>query len=514
MNEQYAPKRRGNKSFENVVRTDERYGHEGFWLGPRGRDYGNMLANPKPYQVANLYPDANASYWIAQVELPPGAALIIRGRFPYCRYIQFALYRPDPMGSFTATSEAIVDHHIIPDEGSSNPFEPGAHRLGENRDYTLRVVAEEVPEDPAQRQPNTLYAGHQGLLQMCYRCYLPDIGRDGSGDVGLPSYGVELPSDCELAKKLHKQILSAEEVQEYISRPMSDGIKAGMTIEAWRALTDAQDNDPEMSPATIPARNPPEFERYYNNAYSFVGVFKSREARKKLPQKIETGFGGDPVTLYMFSWISRGHGPVLVLRGKMPKFPDTFEGKDGHGAEVMGDWESRYWSVVICEAPPSGLSNDGLTDMQVPLDKDGNYTIVICRPEDRPENATEENGIAWMEWGTRGEGLNDPSNREDFGMLVFRYMYNNPNWKNSPNNITIPGTEADVMGPYYPRGEYTDKASFEAGRGGIVGHLKGKLNIGRRVNALRKSLRTSRGGTFSFHFGAKFTPEGEQGNQK
>jgi len=54
--------RLGNKSLETVLRTDELYGHDGLWLGPRGRDYGMMLPNPKPYQHANLYPDPNATY--------------------------------------------------------------------------------------------------------------------------------------------------------------------------------------------------------------------------------------------------------------------------------------------------------------------------------------------------------------------------------------------------------------------------------------------------------------------
>ena len=105
-----APKRPGNKSFENVVRTDERYGHDGLLLGPRGRDYGALLEHPKLYQIANLYPDQNSSYWLATIQLPPGGTLIFRGRYPYARYFQYALYRPDPLGSFTATSEAAVDH--------------------------------------------------------------------------------------------------------------------------------------------------------------------------------------------------------------------------------------------------------------------------------------------------------------------------------------------------------------------------------------------------------------------
>lgn len=100
--------------------------------------------------------------------------------------------------------------------------------------------------------------------------------------------------------------------------------------------------------------------------------------------------------------------------------------------------------------------------MQVPLDKDRNYTIVVSRKEDRPKNATLENGVAWLEWSPRGEGLNDPRNRKDFGMLMLRIMANNPAWKQSPNYVTQPGMEKAVMGQYLPRGEYTDTASFEA----------------------------------------------------
>jgi len=454
-------KRLGDRSFENTVRTDERYGQNGFWLGPRGRDYGALLEHPKPYQIANLYPDGNSSYWIAQFELPVGAKLTLHGRFPYCRYMSFALYRPDPLGSFTATSEAIVDHEIEPDPDSVNPFVPGNPRLGENRNYTVYIVGENSPEQKKERQSNTLYAGSQGLLQVCYRVYLPDVERDGSGDVGLPTYTADLPRTHQLSDLLKKHHLSAEEVKRHLNRPMSEGIKAGMSVKDWQALVNAPDNDPELKPESIPARNPPVIERYINNAYSFVGVFKSDAARAEIPHKIETGFGGDPVTLYLFSWISRSFGPVLVLRGKMPKFPDTFYGEGGKGLQFMTDWESRYWSLVICEAPPSGLSNDGLTDMQVPLDKNGNYTIVISREDDRPANATDENGVAWMEWSPRGEGIDDPSNRSDFGMLVFRFMYNNPNWEHNPQKIIEPGTEAEVMGPYYPRGEYMDKATFE-----------------------------------------------------
>jgi hypothetical protein len=47
-------------------------------------------------------------------------------------------------------------------------------------------------------------------------------------------------------------------------------------------------------------------------------------------------------------------------------------------------------------------------------------------------------------------------------MLMLRIMATNPSWKERPDNVTKPGMEEAVMGPYYPRGEYTDKATFEA----------------------------------------------------
>ena len=118
--------------------------------------------------------------------------------------------------------------------------------------------------------------------------------------------------------------------------------------------------------------------------------------------------------------------------------------------------------MVSGEAMPSGQIVDALTDMQVPLDKDRNYTIVYSRKEDRPANATAENGVAWLEWSPRGEGIAGPKNRADFGLLMLRFIANDPDWKESPVNVTKPGMEESVMGDYYPRGEYTDKASFEA----------------------------------------------------
>lgn len=42
-----------------------------------------------------------------------------------------------------------------------------------------------------------------------------------------------------------------------------------------------------------------------------------------------------------------------------------------------------------------------------------------------------------------------------------RFMAVNPRWAQAPQRVKTPGTEARVMGPYFPRSTYTSKASFE-----------------------------------------------------
>ncbi|MHC4180393.1 MAG: hypothetical protein ACYSWU_23060, partial [Planctomycetota bacterium] len=335
-------------------------------------------------------------------------------------------------------------------------FVPGTDRSVENRDYTLRISTADAPADPADREPNTLYAGAGAQIQVVYRVYQPDQGYLGDSGVGLPSYTAILGDGTEL---------SAEDVREQFNRPLLKGVPPGMPVKQWRALCNSPDNDPELKPETTPARNPPLLERYFNNKYNLVGIFKPPEVRAKMPAAVETGFGGDPETLFMIGFISRGFGPVLVIRGKMPFYPDNWYGEDGNGLQVMTDWECRYMSLILSEAPPSGMGTDGMSDFQIPLDADRNYTIVISREEDRPANATDENGVAWVDWGHRGEGIDDELNRDGFGLLLFRFMHTNPEWKHDPQKILEPGMEEEVMGPYFPRMSYTTKEAFEAGEG-------------------------------------------------
>ena len=454
-------RRFGDKSLENFIRTDTRYGHDGLFLGPRGWGYWHYLEYPRPIQNPNLWPDMQSTYFIGRLELPTGATLTLHYTYPRARYFQFALYKGEH-GTFVSIGEDLSGPHIEADPGSTNPFRVGANRLAERRNFTLRILADDAPVDPKQRVPNGLYVGQDGgELMFVNRTYLSDQGSDGAGwgPADSPTAGRGLPTYTGTLADGTK--LSAAAVVKHFGRPMP-APRPPVTAEQWEMLLHAKDNDPTLGPETAPARQEPKWEKYWNVRYSILGSFKTPEARAKIPYASAIDGGGDPETEYMFVQLSRQFGPVYVMRGKMPTFPDTYAGAGGKGLEVMPAAQTQYWSLVSCEAMPSGQIVDALTDMQVPLDKDSNYTIVYSRKEDRPANATAENGVAWIEWSPRGEGIDGPKNRADFGMLMLRFIANSPNWKQSPNHVTKPGMEEAVMGPYYPRGYYTTRTAFEA----------------------------------------------------
>jgi hypothetical protein len=452
----------GYKSLENFIRTDERYGHDGLFQGPRGWGYWNLLEYPRPIQNPNLWPDMQSTYFIGRLAMPAGATLTLNYSYPHARYFQFALYKAEH-GTFVSIGESLAGQDIEPDADSINPFKVGANRLAPNRNFTLRIRAADAPADPKSREQNTLYAGKDGgELMFVNRIYLPDQDSDGAGwgPASSPSAGRGLPTYTgTLADGTQ---LSAAEVIKQIGRPMEGATKQPITAEQWEVLLHAKDNDPTLEPATAPARKEPRWEKYWNLKYSILGAFKTPEERAKIPYATAMDGGGDPETQYMLIHLSRRFGPVYVMRGKMPTFPNTYAGGTGKGLEIMPEAQTQYFSLVSGEAAPSGQIVDGLSDMQIPLDADGNYTIVYSRKDDRPKNATADNGVAWIEWSPRGEGIDGPQNRPDFGMLMLRIMANNPSWKQSPDYVTKPGMEEAVMGRYYPRGEYTTKEAFEA----------------------------------------------------
>ena len=180
-----------------AVETNQRYGHDCFWAPPKGMDYAN-LPNAEPIQKPNLYPDVGSTYFVAQYVLPEGASLTFHGEFGHQRYMSWTMFgRPGDLGQIVS-ADHLRDFRIKPDRGSINPFLPGKSRRGGPRDYTFHVVSGPIP---AHRAPNTIYTqttDPETRLGMSIRNYLPDRGRDGTGDAGLPRLTLNLADGSRL----------------------------------------------------------------------------------------------------------------------------------------------------------------------------------------------------------------------------------------------------------------------------------------------------------------------------
>jgi hypothetical protein len=437
--------------------TNLRYRDDPFWVGPKGIIYGN-LPGSQPAQVAHLYPDGGSTYFFAQFKMPADSHLEIHGHFPHARYMSFTVATQLGHGQLGG-GDFLRDDQIDPAPGSVNPFLPGADRYATPRNFTLRLVHGIAPHD---REPNTLYtnvdAAHPGEqpIHLAIRNYISDVGWDGTGNAelegdgvyGLPKVVLRLPGGIPVEGEPMREILRVSKASE----------QAGYSLQEWLVLVKCA-ADPTNAPAPIR----PAFQRFWNTAYSTTGSFASDpyERVTKFPPQTAGGFANNPDTIYLFGSFSTYFGEVVVIRGKMPTSSKTRH-RDKSWAT---DTQVRYWSITSGASAPSGVGWSTIFDEEVPLDAEGNYTIVMSWPENRPANATKENGVAWLDFGD-GEG-HYVGARIWVNTVYIRYMDPNPDWPESPANIPLPTPEnpnpqdAEVMGAYYPRATYMSRADFE-----------------------------------------------------
>lgn len=386
------------------------------------------------------YPDEAGAYWYAEFQLPPEAKLVLRGQFPHARYMALNSY--DAAGRPT---DAINDVSTVPNPGSSNPFREGAQRRVADRSFTIEVVNEPPPTGP--RRPNTLYAGvpGQAIQKLLYRVFVPDKGRNMSGDTGLPQHEMRLAADTVLTGQVACDAIKANPVRDI---PL---LRLKLPIDKYRAMRDPVPNLPD----THPAFNPPEWEGYFGGPYANTRYLKGtpREAeRAKVATTKAGGFYSSRDVDYITASVDRKFGAVLLLRGKAPATPRTYD-----GAEVMATGQVRYWSICKIESLATTRSVACLYDEQVPVDSDGYYTIAVSTEQDRPTNANLQCGVAWLNWGTTGDGVDRPT----AGSLLLRHLLPLPTFTQTFRNILTPGTEAHVLGPYMPNGTYVSRQQFE-----------------------------------------------------
>jgi len=389
------------------------------WKGPLSRD------NPNGNFA---YPDTGAAYWSATLTIPAGARVFLKGQFPYSRYISYVSYN-----SLAQPVNVLGDHSIQPEVGSTNPFIAGNPRYADARDYQVEVVAGNAPATPAA---NTLYTGTPGpTVTVWYRVYVPDNGADITGATGLPDVvlqnadGSSLEGDAACAQ-----------------------LNPAPTLSTPTLLTTAQYTmlrDQAGVADSFPSQNPGVWHFPFNRTWNLQCLFFFSCGGTPT---YTMNWYGNPDNAYLESMISRDYGDVIVLRGKLPTTPATYQ-----NAQVAADAQVRYWSICTNEFYTQKVT-DCAYDAQVPVDANGNYVIAISRTADRPANATTACGFGWIQLSDAGDGAGHPND----GLLILRNMLPDPSFANAIQNVTVPGQEQSVVGNYMPTVTYASTQSFTA----------------------------------------------------
>lgn len=402
-----------------------------FWVGTVGADAFNILI-----------PDTGVTYWVSQYKLPPGAKLYLQGQYPHARHMSFSTYGAEGM-----PVDRLNDLMIQTDTGSANPFLANAERQGDQRDYRIDIAEGgmgQVNVSDGRNHTNRLFSqSANGVHQIWYRVYIPDRGTDVKGGVALPKPMLVLADGKAVTgDALCKQIVVKDGAIRDISVPVEK-------VKEMYA-------EPGASSPVHPAQNPPRWNAFYNPPLSVTNTLIGTPyegLREKQDATRRNGFYGTFDNTYMSAYVDERFGQVLVLRAKAPTTPRTYA-----NAPVMQSAQLRYWSVCKNRSLADTAVDACLYDEQVPVDKNGYYTIVMSKTSNRPANATTACGVAWLDWGTVGDGIGNPSG----GFLVYRHMMPSAEfYSQSLFGTKKPGEEAVVLGEYYPKGAYVSKADFE-----------------------------------------------------
>lgn len=369
------------------------------------------------------YPDMNASYFVMPYLLSPGQTLVLHGTFPFDRFSSIATYYRMLVGGHGLELLSwYTDAAITPDPGSTNPAgDPRASTDPAQRRWTIRVTGTATPSaTPAVAQPvagqNVLPAMPTGSdLQnvvglLVFRVYVPDNANDHTGGVGLPALSLEGSSGtshqltpCTASESAAWTGFMAELARQIVAEAPRLPLPPG----------------PDVAPQWIESPVP--------------------------------GLGQNPDNRYLMAPVAWKPGRIVVIRGKAPTFPNTRAGEPQSKATQL-----RYWSFNTGSNITPLATTAGISDFQIPLAADGTYTLVVSQPADKPADATEAQGVAWLKGA-------DPSQPD---LVALRHML--PSKEFFPQSVwSVPegviGAAENIMGPYYPQITYCDKATFEKG---------------------------------------------------
>jgi hypothetical protein len=425
--------------------------------GPGGQASGTCFwGTSYTQQTWNyIWPNSQTNYEASVDTIPAGGKVVFHGQFPHARFFSFTT--SSTLGTIRGH---LYDTQIKPDPGSTNPFLPGANRNAKHRSFTVTMVDAPDP-GPGHRAPNTVYGGVAGQapgtgpMLLIVRVYVPDRGRNYTGGVGVPTATYVGPgSSTAVTGQQACTDVSAKPGYQNITN-VNPLLFPESKIQSLLALSKSPEH---------PAVKNTVWYKYFNPSWLLAPYYAGTSDASLISSLpvTGTGLGANPANGFAFAWLDRRFGPnhnghnIAVLHGKLPTTPATYAGE----AKTQGGKQLRFWSLCNNQGLTSGATTGQcLFDEEVPINAQREYTIVLSLPQDRPENATAKCGVAWMNYGTAGDGYTRP----DSTMLLLRNLATtaHPKFKNAIQNIATPGSVKSTMGAYLPTVTYTDAAKFQ-----------------------------------------------------
>lgn len=456
------------------------------------------------------FQDPNATYLVVPAMLAPfGSTLVIEGAFPHARYFSAQATPPFDLDIYRydlgigVGEVPIVDADIIPLPGHTNPFQVGADRKATRRGYRLEfemAMGDPVALNPAFRPPHFREPGNRrkaaGLVyegpwghprgdghkrglfapgQLWLRYYAPDWANGPLAGVPLPRLSFTLDTGERFFIEADVTGIKARS-----ERRMAIGRDDRAAPEEVKFMTDAygwnkQAGIFEAIVGGIVLGTKGGDRAYVNDMVRGVA---GRGDDQPAPGNYEQSATSATHIDYLVRGMNLERDRVVVLTGKLPTFPDTRIGADRMAAAQM-----RYWSITGYHVPrgfdflkalfsddPQGLASQSIMDDEVVLDQNRHYAIVFSRDNERPRNATEANGVNWVDWGASAEIS-----------WTLRWLSVGPEWKAdfapTPQHIgsradywspdfdreaLFQNTHTGALGPYLPKMRYLSREEFEA----------------------------------------------------
>lgn len=417
--------------------------------GPRDCFWRYGPSSGDPY-LNIAYPDAGTVYWGAVFTMPAGSRLHLEGDFPHARYMSIISY--DYKG---APVESVADYLMVAQAGSVNPFIEGADRNAKARRYRLEVLNQPLKEPmtwgvylPGQQRPQIHAPQQDGVAQqqLLYRIYAADKNTDVTANGGLPQFVLTLADGRSLrGQEACTALRSAQPVR------VDQGALSTPRPELDKLLADAKQRVGPAGPATAPTswfKSTEDTSRFS----IYTGDLTAQEGARKQAGS----FYANQDNQYLRAFISRKLGEVFVLRAKAPTTPRTWQGNP----TWSNAGQLRYWSWCSNQGFGTARVNACLFDEQIPVDANGEYTLVISRAADRPRNAIAQCGVAWLPMADVGDGTGET----DLTLLVMRQMLGAGEFAQALHHNKVPAQVAQDLGPYMPKGSYTSVAAFETFR--------------------------------------------------